>query len=311
MNAPAMSPLLPPPVIACRQVGFRFPDGTQATRDVSFEIHRGELFCLLGANGAGKTTLIRQITAELVPTMGAIEVLGRDVRQHARWAKERVGILPQSVGLFGVLTVAQHLSSFAPLKGIPRSERAGSIGSIVSSFELERLLPKRAASLSLGQQRWVLVALAMLGDPPILILDEPTVGMDPVARRRLWAILQDAKARGVTILLTTHYLDEAEQLADRIGFLDEGRLGPCGSLADLYTALGKSVRVSITDPATGACIDRVLFDTLAQAQRYVAERGLASYAVGRITLEDIYLRLVAHDLDREGGLPLSATGLVS
>jgi ABC-type multidrug transport system ATPase subunit len=282
-----------PSVISCRNVGFWFRDGKPGTCDLSLTISRGELFCLLGANGAGKTTLIRQITGELTPCVGDIQVLGRDVRREAQAIRTKMGILPQSVGLFSQLTVAQHLSGFAPLKGISRPQRRPAVDRVIATFGLERLLTTRAAFLSTGQQRWVLMALASLGDPPILILDEPTVGMDPGSRRELWVILEAAKRRGVTILLTTHYLDEAERLADRVGFLSGGHLGLCGTLAELYAALGKSVRLSIIDPQTGACVNRVLFDTLADAQRYVGERSLTHYAVGRITLDDIYLRLVA------------------
>jgi ABC-2 type transport system ATP-binding protein len=283
------------PAISCCNIRFRFPDGKLGTSDLSLSIDQGELFCLLGANGAGKTTLIRQITGELTPQAGRILVMGCDVRSDARAAKAQMGILPQSVGLFGALTVEQHLSSFVALKGIQRSQRRESIGRIIETFKLKPLLNERCAHLSLGQQRWVLMALTLLGSPRVLILDEPTVGMDPVARRELWTILEKARKRGSTILLTTHYLDEAERLADRVGFLNSGRLGVCGTLSDLYAAVGKSVRVNIMNPDTGARTDRVLFDTLVDAQRYVGESGLTHYSVGRITLDDIYLRLVAVD----------------
>jgi ABC-2 type transport system ATP-binding protein len=206
-----------------------------------------------------------------------------------------MGILPQSVGLFGALTVEQHLSSFASLKGIQRSQRRESIARIIETFKLEPLLMQRCGYLSLGQQRWVLMALTLLGNPRVLILDEPTVGMDPVARRELWTILESARKGGSTILLTTHYLDEAERLADRVGFLNSGRLGVCGTLSDLYAAVGKSVKVNVMNPDTGASTDRILFDTLVDAQRYVGENGLTHYSVGRITLDDIYLHLVAVD----------------
>jgi ABC-2 type transport system ATP-binding protein len=310
MNAHT-SGLIPQAVISCRNVRFRFPDGKLGTSDFSLAIGRGELFCLIGANGAGKTTLIRQITGELTPEAGDILVLGHDVRREARAIKSHMGVLPQSVGLFGALTVAQHLSSFAPLRGIRRSQRRDAIDRVIATFRLEPLLATRAAHLSLGQQRWVLMALTLLGDPHILILDEPTVGMDPGARRDLWAILETARKCGVTILLTTHYLDEAERLADRVGFLSDGRLGVCGTLAELYTAVGKSVRVSIMNPDTGACVDRIPFDTLADAQRHVSECGLAHYAVGRITLDDIYMRLVAVDTGSDGARPCLEEGVTS
>jgi ABC-type multidrug transport system ATPase subunit len=298
--------------ISCCNIRFRFPDGKLGTTDLSLSIDQGELFCLLGANGAGKTTLIRQITGELTPEAGRILVMGLDVRNDAKAAKAQMGILPQSVGLFGALTVEQHLSSFVSLKGIRRSQRRESIGRIIEAFKLQPLLTQRCAHLSLGQQRWVLMALTLLGNPRVLILDEPTVGMDPVARRELWTILEKARKHGSTILLTTHYLDEAERLADRVGFLNSGRLGVCGTLSDLHAAVGKSVRVDIMNPDTGASMDRILFDTLVDAQRYVGESGLSHYSVGRITLDDIYLRLVAVDaVAGEATLPDLSTGVGS
>ena len=291
------------PAIALRTVSFRFPKGALATCQVSMEIAAGEIFCLLGPNGAGKTTLIRLITGELTPEAGAIAINGQPVGAATRALAATMGILPQSVGLFDGLTVRQHLDCFARLKGIAGGQLAATLDALIDRFRLTPLLKTRAGVLSLGQKRWVLVALAMLGDPGILILDEPTVGMDPVARQSLWDILRAARHAGTTILLTTQYLDEAEHLSDRVGFFKEGQLVLCGTLADLYAEVGDSFSLRINDPATGTCLERLRFKTLPDAQRHVMERAVESYSVGRISLEDIYLGLFGRPRDPAGTPP--------
>jgi ABC-type multidrug transport system ATPase subunit len=309
MNAPDFAIASPPQVlnpenggaseiaIACRDLVYSFPNGTKGSGGITLEIRKGEFLCLLGANGAGKTTLIRQITTELRPQSGTITILGYDALGEAKRAKSCMGILPQSAGLFATLTVRQHVQCFAPLKGIPANMRGQAVKNIIDECALESLCDKRVSTLSLGQQRWVLVALAMLGSPPILILDEPTVGMDPNARRLLWSILKQRQASGTTILLTTHYLDEAERLADRIAFISHGRVSHCGTLADLYGALNKSVRVVEMDPGSGAAVSTALFHTLNEAQAFVRNRNFSSYAVGCVTLEDIYMHLTGHTIE--------------
>ena len=294
-----------PPALAGRDLTFAFPDGTNATCGVDLHIDAGEIFCLLGPNGAGKTTVIRLLTNELRPSAGVVELHGLALSLGGADTRRAFGILPQSVSLFEALSVRQHLKSFAALKGIERSRRAEAVERLIETFRLQPLLAKRAGALSLGQQRWVLVALAVLGDPPIVVLDEPTVGMDPVARRRLWDILRAVRDGGIAILLTTHYLDEAEQLSDRIGIIRDGRILVSGTIAALYAECGKSVHVSVTDPETGALLRRELFHSIDEAHRYVTANRLQSYTVGRLSLEDIYLRILKNADDGD----TSASGL--
>ena len=284
------------PPIVCEAVGYVYPDGTRANQEIDLRIERGELFCLLGPNGAGKTTLIRQITTELRPSSGRIRVAGRDAHADPVATKRRLGVIPQSASLFEGLTVENHLLRFGPLKHLSRQQTRERLAFVLRECELEPLRARRVRTLSGGERRKVLVGLALLSDPEILILDEPTVGLDPVARRTLWSTIEAQRAAGKTILLTTHYMDEAERLADRIGFIGEGRLTRVGTLASLYAQLGKSVRVTELDPDDGSSRATHLFDELAEAQRFVRERGLETYAVGRVSLEDIYLRLMGRGL---------------
>ena len=284
------------PPIVCEGVGYDYPDGTRANQGIDLAIERGELFCLLGPNGAGKTTLIRQITTELRPTSGSIRVAGSDAHVDPVATKRRLGVIPQSASLFEGLTVESHLRLFGPLKHLSREQTRERLAFVLRECELEPLRAKRVRTLSGGQRRKVLVALALLADPEILILDEPTVGLDPVARRALWSTIEGQRAAGKTILLTTHYMDEAERLADRIGFIGEGRMTRVGTLKSLYAQLGKSVRVTELDAGDGSPLATHFFDELAQAQRFVRERGFETYAVGRVSLEDIYLRLMGRGL---------------
>lgn len=288
-------------VITCRNVSFSYPDGTRAADDINLEIKAGELFCLLGPNGAGKTTLIRQLTCDLAPSSGVIEIFDLDVTKHQAAAKSRLGIIPQNVGLFDALSVREHLKYFGPMKGLTRAETKVAATRVIEECELSEYVDKRASQLSGGQQRKVLLALALLADPDILVLDEPTVGLDPSARRNVWATIERQRAQGKTILLTTHYLDEAEHLATRLGFIDKGVLGEQGTLQELYARLGKSIRLVEQDADTAESLHTHLFDNVAEAQKFAQSRALESYSIGRVSLEDIYLRLVGHNLNAQNG----------
>ncbi len=287
--------------ITCRDVSFSYPDGTKATDNIDLEIEAGELFCLLGPNGAGKTTLIRQLTCDLTPTSGDIEIFGFNVTTSQAAAKSHLGIIPQNVGLFDALTVREHLKYFGPMKGLNTEESKQSAERVIEECEIGDYLEKRGAQLSGGQQRRVLLALALLGEPDVLILDEPTVGLDPTARRSVWATIDRQRAAGKTILLTTHYLDEAEHLASRLGFIDKGVLGHQGTLEDLYARLGKSVRLVEQDSVSAEQLETHLFDDVAGAQAFAQEQGFVNYSVGRVSLEDIYLRLVGHSISEGEG----------
>jgi len=285
--------------VACEELTFDYPDGTRAIEDVTFAIPPGELFGLLGPNGAGKTTLIRQITTELTPTRGVVRLFGLDAHANRDSTKRRLGVVPQQAGLFEGLRVGQHLHHFASLKGLGRAEGELAAERVAVECGLAELLGRRVRNLSGGQRRRLLVALALLGDSDILMLDEPTVGLDPVARRGVWETIRRQSAAGKTILLTSHYLEEIERLAHRIGFIQGGRLSHVGTPAELFRLLGRTIRVSSFDPATGIELSQHLFDTLEEARAFVRARGLESYFVGRVRLEDAYLRLVGTELGEE------------
>jgi ABC-2 type transport system ATP-binding protein len=283
--------------IECQHLCLRYRDGTVGSDDINLTIRRGELFGLLGPNGAGKTTLVRQLSLDLKPQSGAVRVFGSDAWQTRDVSKSRFGVIPQQAGLFGGLTVEEHVRCFAPLKGVTKAQVATETTRVIHECDLGEIRKKYVQRLSGGQQRRVLVALALLGSPDILILDEPTTGLDPSARRNLWDTIRRQCAEGKTIVLTSHYLDEIEALAERVGFIERGKLLHVGTPSELAAALPHGVRVTGYDPVTGATAFERLFASVAEARQFVDEQRLANYAITRLRLEDVYFHLVGNRLE--------------
>jgi ABC-type multidrug transport system ATPase subunit len=278
------------PLLVCENVSFSYARGPLANREIAFELRPGELLCLLGSNGAGKTTLLRQIYGELRPSSGKMLFLGEDLRSAPKAIRRMMGVLPQGAGLFRNLSVFDHVRYFALVKGI--RDAAAEANRVLEEVALREISRTPASQLSGGQQRRLLLAIALLGTPKLLILDEPTVGLDAVARRSLWDTLRKLKQGGCGVILTTHYLDEAEQLADRICFLQAGQILRSGTLAELFREIGATIRVTEYDPANGETTRQSYFDTIAEAQKFAAGERLVSYSVSRVSLEDVYIRVL-------------------
>src|SRR5687768_7985558 len=189
---------------------------------VSFEVPRGQIFGLLGPNGAGKSTLINILAGLVVKSGGSAEVWGFDIDAHPRNAKRSIGIVPQEILFDPFFTPREALELQAGLYGVPKAERI--TDALLAAMRLEDKAEAYSRTLSGGMKRRLLVAKAMVHSPPILVLDEPTAGVDIELRQQLWAYVRELNAEGVTIVLTTHYLEEAEQLCDRIAIINHGRL---------------------------------------------------------------------------------------
>jgi ABC-2 type transport system ATP-binding protein len=227
-------------VTAIRAEGLsrRFGD-VVAVDDVGFEIAAGEVVALLGPNGAGKTTTIEMLEGYLAPTGGSVSVLGADPRRGDRAWRARIGLVLQSTSLDLQVTVRDVLGVFAALYPRPRT-----VAEVLALVDLEAQAGERIARLSGGQQRRVDLALGIVGRPELLFLDEPTTGLDPAARRRTWAVVDALAAEGTTIVLSTHYRDEAQRLADRLLVLRDGRLVADAAPDELRAgALGSTVRL--------------------------------------------------------------------
>jgi ABC-2 type transport system ATP-binding protein len=201
----------------------RYGDRT-VLRDVSLRVDRGEVFGLLGPNGAGKTTTLETIVGLRRPTAGTVRVLGRDPSVDRRYVTERMAVQPQAATLFPTLTVAETLDLFASFHHEARRPEE-----VLDELDLGEARRLRVKHLSGGQERRLLIAIALIGDPEIVVLDEPSAGLDPQARRNLWDIIRRQQERGTTILLSTHHMDEATRVCDRIAVLVDGSIAATGA----------------------------------------------------------------------------------
>jgi ABC-2 type transport system ATP-binding protein len=262
----------------------------EAVRGISFEIAAGEVFGLLGPNGAGKTTTVEVLEGYRNRDGGSVEVLGVDPQDAGRDWRERIGIVLQSSSLYPNLTVRESVEVFAGYYSRPRP-----VDEVIELVGLPEKRDARVKTLSGGQKRRLDLALGLVGDPELVFMDEPTTGFDPQARRAAWEMIRDLRSLGKTVLLTTHYLDEAEQLSDRVAVLREGRIVALGSPAELagarpkteirYRLDGREVVVETDSPT------RTLHELTGEA--VAAGRELEGLEVRRPTLEEIYLSLTA------------------
>ena len=218
----------------------RYPTGVEALRGVSLEIESGEFFGLLGPNGAGKSTLIHCTTGLAQPTSGSIRVFGHDAIDNYEEARTAVGLAPQDVNVDFFLTCEETLDYHGGYFGMPRRERRERAKELLDAFSLTEKKHDRTRTLSGGMKRRLVLARALMHRPRLLILDEPTAGVDVELRLELWQYIQRINSEGTTILLTTHYLEEADQLCDRIAFIGEGQIAAIGSSGELAAKYGVS-----------------------------------------------------------------------
>ncbi|HCU69813.1 MAG TPA: multidrug ABC transporter ATP-binding protein, partial [Desulfomicrobium sp.] len=206
-----------------------------ATDRVSFAVRQGEIFGLLGPNGAGKSTTFKMMCGLLTPTSGRAEVMGIDLRRSPSRARQRLGYMAQKFSLYGKLTVRRNLEFFSGVYGLSRSVGRRAVESMIDSFHLQPFLDSVTEDLSLGYKQRIALACACMHEPDILFLDEPTSGVDPVTRREFWNHINGLVEKGVTIMVTTHFMDEAEY-CDRIGLVHHGRLIALAPPDDLKAA---------------------------------------------------------------------------
>ncbi len=231
-----------------------FRDKT-AVSSLNLEIEQGELFALLGVNGAGKTTAIKMLSCLSKPTGGDAFLLGDSITANPQAVKQKIGVAPQETAVAPNLTVWENLELIARIYGASRSTARRKAEELLASFRLEDAAKRRAKTLSGGTQRRLSIALALISEPQILFLDEPSLGLDVLARRELWAMIEALKGR-ITIILTTHYMEEAQALSDRIGILSHGVLRMVGTAGELMKRTGASsledAFVAVTTEREGA-----------------------------------------------------------
>ena len=261
---------------------------TEALRGLSFEVARGEIYGLLGPNGAGKTTTVEILEGYRRRSGGEVCVLGRDPEARSREHQEQVGIVLQSCGMYPRVSVREAVEHFGSIYPSPRDP-----AETIALVGLDGHEDRRAGELSGGQRRRLDLALALVGDPELVFLDEPTTGFDPAARRTAWDVVRALRGLGKTVLLTTHYLDEAQSLADRVAIVKDGLIVAEGPPGDLSPGTARyrvgyagpdGRRVHETDDPT-RLLHRLTSEALARGER------LEDLSVSRPTLEEVYLEL--------------------
>jgi lipooligosaccharide transport system ATP-binding protein len=288
-----------PPVITATALRKRFGD-MDAVAGIDFEVRRGECFGLLGPNGAGKTTTMRMLYRACSVDAGTLRIFGHDVGrgEHDREIKKHLGVVPQNDDLDANLTVRETLQAFARFHRVDRD-----ITALLESFGLTGKADVRTEQLSGGLKRRVQIARSLLGQPDLLILDEPTTGLDPQIRHDLWRRLEDLRREGKTLLLTTHYLDEAERLCDRLVILDRGRIVAAGTPKGLIEEHVASHVIEIRGDAEGlppnvkveVVGERTLIYT-DHPQTLLAPLAQRGALVRRASLEDVFLKITGRAL---------------
>src|SRR4030095_13687265 len=220
-------------------------DGHHAVKDISFQVYAGEIFGLLGPNGAGKSTTLRTLITLLSPTSGRASIFGLDCLQDADRVRRVIGYVPQERAIDRFLTGREHLELLAALYHLPKGKGGPRIAELLKLVELEAHADRPAKTYSGGMKRKLDIACGLLPDPKVLFLDEPTLGLDVQSRLRIWDYVRMLKARGMTVVMTTNYLDEADQLCDRLAIIDGGIIKTIGSPVELKVGLGGDI-VSLT-----------------------------------------------------------------
>jgi ABC-2 type transport system ATP-binding protein len=281
--------------------------GLLAVDSIDFEVHRGEVFGFLGPNGAGKTTTIRMLTGLAKPTAGSAQVLELDLAKAMPRIKKRIGVVPESSNLYQELTVFQNLIFSMRLYGVPRRERTRRAEALLARFRLAEKRDVRFAKLSRGMKRALTIAAALAHQPDLVFLDEPTTGLDVVSAHNLRQMIGQLRDEGVTVFLTTHYLEEAERLCDRIALLVNGRIVALDTVdqlkaqtqgetcVEITVERGNGLKEQQTRRLTGdhveALIDRALVEARAEDCRVIAVNTVEP------SLQDVFVQLTGLDAD--------------
>jgi ABC-2 type transport system ATP-binding protein len=278
---------------------------------ISLKIDQGQIFTLLGRNGAGKTTFVRMCATQLLPTSGTLKVLGYDAIRQAENIRKFISVVPQEGRPLRALTPWDHVYNWLKIRGEDKSIAKKKTETILERLELFKVKDKPAMNLSGGMKQKILVAMATAVNADLLFLDEPTIGLDPVSRRQVWNLIQDLKKEGKTILLTTHYMDEAEILSDRLVIIDNGKILKEGNINDLRKIIPQNIRMDISKKfidieklkeygnvvEIGTDVIRLFtFEYHIRELSDLAIKNNLSFNISPITLDDIFLYLVGNPI---------------
>lgn len=278
--------------VSARGLVKRFGDFT-AVDGIDLDIREGEIFGFLGPNGAGKTTTIRMLTTLSTPSEGEVEINGKRITGLEDTAKECIGIVQQHIALDRDVTVMENIRYHAMLHHIPRREAAERIDRLVNMMGLRPYLGKLVINLSGGWKRRVAIVCALVHDPSILFLDEPTAGLDTQSRHMLWDLIRNLNSNGRTVFITTHYMDEAEELCDRVAIIDHGRIIRCGTPAELCESIGRWVVEYRREGRKSYRYFAEWDDATAFQESLSGEDRLSARATN---LEDVFLELTGRDV---------------
>jgi len=286
----------------CIQNVHKVYNNIAVVNDLTLVIQPGEIFGLLGPNGAGKSTTIRMLTTLTQPTQGQIVVAGHDVVKQAFRVKQQIGVVLQQTSVDMDLSVWENMEFHGRMHHIPEAYRQKEIDRWLDYVELGDRRKELVKTLSGGMKRRLQIARALLHQPQILFLDEPTVGLDPQTRRRLWEIIKGLNQQGMTILLTTHYMEEVEYLCDRIGIMDSGKLIALGTLQELRQSRGEGLvmkqNVDSLRDGQAERWDYQFFPTMADAKAYLDQQSdKTGMMIRPSNLEDIFVDLTGKNLD--------------
>jgi lipooligosaccharide transport system ATP-binding protein len=290
-------------------------DKQTAVDEISFEIPKGIVFSLLGPNGAGKSTTIRMISCTLIPTSGDITVLGKRTKKNEGWIKNRLGIVPQTNNLDPDFSVRENLHIYSYYQKVPMKIAHKKIGELLDFVKLSKQAKKNADLLSGGMKRRLILARALLNDPDILVLDEPTTGLDVQARYAIWEMIKDLRSKGKTIILTTHYMAEAEALSDYVAIMDSGKIIAQGTVSELRSKISRGDVIEIDNPEELTESMKKTFNDVGVVEEfnerllvYVPDwkgtlqkiqpviKDLPSIRIRSTTLEDVFVSLTGREL---------------
>jgi len=281
-----------------------------ALNGISIAVRKGIIFSFLGRNGAGKTTFIKIASTLLMPTEGKIEVLGRDAIHDPYSAREFIAVVPQGIKPFFHLTPREHIYNYLRIRKVSKEEARNRTEWMIERTGIEGFADRKCLTLSGGQKQITMVAMILATFSPILFLDEPTIGMDPMARRQIWNLIQEIRDKGSTIFLTTHYLDEAERLSDELAVIDGGRVLYSGNISGMKATVGADYRAILPRNAPPGLLrlgERVIDDgnrflVLTNRDSAVGITDAASrlgieVSVGPITLEEAFIAIAGRGVE--------------
>ena len=286
------APPVPLPLVA-ESVSKQYPGGLWANRDISLTIGPSEVLGLLGPNGSGKTTFVRQITTETTSTSGQIRVFGIDVATDPTRAKYTMGVVPQDWLSLWDCSVYHTLRIFGKLRGLSAKSAAQRAHQLIDELEMHSFENRVFSTVSGGERQRIMLAMAWLAQPKLLLLDEPTTGLDPITRREIWKWIRERKEQGSSVLITTHYMEEAETLCDRIAIMHKGIIKELDTLDGLRSHITGEFKLTFTPDETDTRGSEVVYgDSHQELIEQAQTLGITEFSISKTNMEDVYFAVI-------------------